>query len=92
MNREIEDGMGFAGLVPTAAERRADEAQARWLKVHALHTDGLRTRIRDLEAVLRTIQEMLASDSIEYDDMRHIDTMIRDALGSTASGEVNEKA
>lgn len=42
MRHEIEDGMGFAGIVPTAAERRADAAE-----------QTARRRIRELETALR---------------------------------------
>lgn len=50
--------------------------------INNLQHEVLTTRIKDLEATLRTIQEMLMSDSIEYDDMRNMDTMIRVALHS----------
>jgi cell shape-determining protein MreC len=49
---EIEDGMGFAGLVPTRAEKRAEEWEAALFK-------SLRTRISQLEAENARLRDML---------------------------------
>lgn len=37
-------------------------------------------RIRELEVALRSVRTILASDSIEYDDMLDIDKIIYEAL------------
>lgn len=37
-------------------------------------------RIRELEAALNSVRSILQSDSVEYDDMRHIDHIIDEAI------------
>jgi hypothetical protein len=47
-------------------------------------------RIRELEAALRHVGMILKSDSIEYDDMRGMDSIIDAALASSAQDRGDE--
>ena len=54
-NRHIEDGMGFSGLVPTAAERKQDEYEkALWNKIREKER-----RVIELEADRDSLREAL---------------------------------
>lgn len=60
MSREIEDGMGFSGLVATRAEQeqdRRDQAERKRFKAIEAERDTLRTRVRDLEEAMLAISK-----------------------------------
>ncbi len=46
--------------------------------------DEAALRIEQLELTLRSVRTILQSDSVEYDDMRHIDQMIDESLADSA--------
>ena len=48
--------------------------------------DALKTRVIVLEAALRHVRMILKSDSIEYDDMRGMDSIIDAALARQEHG------
>lgn len=49
MNREVEDGMGFAGLVPTKEEKKNDAMRSEIIKIAAALARFQHTELSEIE-------------------------------------------
>lgn len=88
MSREVEDGMGFSGLAPTAEERRQDAYEDTRRKVARARENALATAVAQvghLRAVLTLAEHSLmdATGGDEYGEYDDVLKTIRAALAST---------
>jgi hypothetical protein len=74
---EIEDGFGCSGLVPTAAEKRAEQARER-LERKARDYDALAARLAEAERSLAAIQS--AAGNVCWYSYGDCDQDVQDAV------------
>lgn len=64
---------------------KLEEIEAYWKPAGNQDINWLLERVRELRVALRSVRTILQSDSIEYDDMLHVDQIIDAALAVLAS-------
>lgn len=95
-NREIEDGMGFAGLLPTIEEKRAEADHKRTQdRIARLQTDNNRLYALNTELVgaLEAMRECYHEAGAIIDFQKHNHDLVLgnvSALLSRCKGESNE--
>ena len=78
-NWEAEDGMGFAGLVPTLAEKRREQEEERERELIAALRESLASAQRGKEAAERELEE--AKQSMAFKDQLIETLMVKRPLG-----------
>ena len=82
---EIEDGMGFAGLVPSAAERAAERAQQREIK------SGIAAAKRDLATkVLAAVKGERLHENLDNEGDKGYMQAIEDVAAALTRAFTNE--